>query len=100
MKLDFENMAGQSHSTNRRAKKVSVLLWTAPQHTTIRDAHAHPGYMIPKATIHMVVLSMYIGGHHPPEGDKLSSRRNRNKKQPGQKESIQLKERETRFSPQ
>ena len=95
--LYLEDVTGQAHSTDRRAKKVGVLLAGALDDSTVGDAHFERANVVTEVTIPVLVLSMHVGGYHASERDELGSRRYRGEPAPGHEQAIELAKRKPRL---
>ena len=95
----LEDVSGEPHPAQSRAEQIRLRLIGHLDDPPIREPHLERRHMLPEAPFDVVVLSVHIGGHHPTDGDELSSGSDGREPAPRKEVADELEEREPRLGP-
>jgi hypothetical protein len=92
--LDLQDVARQAHAAERGAEEVGLALLGHFEDAVVGETHAQRTEMLAEAARAMVVLAVYVGGHHAAQRHRLGPGRDRARPAPGQEQILELRERE------
>ncbi len=99
LKLNLQNMAGQSHAADGRSKQFGFQGIRAFDDSPVGHAKFDIPHVLAEATIDVVILPVYVGGDHAAEGDELGAGRDGHEPSPPQEDTIQFQQRDAGLGP-
>ena len=94
LELHLEDVTEQPHPAHRGPEQIRLHRRRTVDHGVIREAHAQRSHVGTEAAGAVVILAVYVAGHHAAQGDELRARGHRREEAAGYQYRVQLIEAE------